>query len=179
MTLADLAALWRFDVPPLEIVLRGTLMYWFLFLLFRFALRRDSGSIGIADILLLVLVADASQNAMAGGYDSVSEGMLLVATIAGWSALMDWAGYRYPLLRKLVEPPAVVLVRHGKLVARNLRRELITVPELMSRLRENGIEKLAEVKYARIESDGDISVIRVQSGGEDGRRAGRDRPGGG
>jgi uncharacterized membrane protein YcaP (DUF421 family) len=175
----DFAGLWRFGVSPWELLIRGTLMYWFLFLLFRFALRRDAGSIGIADILLLVLVADASQNAMAGGYEGVGEGMLLVATIAGWSALMDWAGFRYPLLRKLVEPPSVVLVRHGKLVARNLRRELITVPELMSRLRENGIEKLAEVKYARIESDGDISVIRVQHGADDGRRAGHGRPGGG
>lgn len=175
----DFAGLWRFGVSPWELLIRGTLMYWFLFLMFRFALRRDAGSIGIADILLLVLVADASQNAMAGGYEGVGEGMLLVATIAGWSALMDWAGFRFPLLRKLVEPPSVVLVRHGKLVARNLRRELITVPELMSRLRENGIEKLAEVKYARIESDGDISVIRVQPGAGDGRRAGHGRPSGG
>ncbi|MGC4080023.1 MAG: DUF421 domain-containing protein [Rubrivivax sp.] len=176
MSLADFAELWRFGVSPWELVLRGTLMYWFLFLLFRFALRRDAGSIGIADILLLVLVADASQNAMAGGYEGVGEGMVLVATIAGWSALLDWAGYRFPLMRRLVEPPAVVLVRHGKLVARNLRRELITVPELMSRLRENGIEKLAEVKYARIESDGDISVIRMQSDGGDESRH-RDRAG--
>lgn len=175
MSLAELAGLWRFEVSPWELVLRGTAMYWFLFLLFRFALRRDAGSIGIADILLLVLVADASQNAMAGGYETVAEGMLLVATIAGWSALMDWAGYRFALLRRLLEPPAVVLVRHGRLVARNLRRELITVPELMSRLRENGIDKLAEVEYARIESDGEISVIRRRRGddGEEGRRRGR------
>ena len=69
----DLAALFRITVDPLEIVVRGTVMYWFLFALFRFVLRRDVGSIGIADVLLVVLIADASQNAMAGGYASITD----------------------------------------------------------------------------------------------------------
>ena len=80
----DWAGLFRFEMNPLELVVRGSLMYWFIFLLFRFLLRRDVGSIAIADILLLVLIADASQNALAGGYTSVTEGCVLVATIAGW-----------------------------------------------------------------------------------------------
>lgn len=79
----DLAALLRFDVSPGELLLRGSLMYWLLFLLFRFVLRRDTGSIAIADILLLVLIADASQNAMAGGYNTVAEGAVLVGTLVG------------------------------------------------------------------------------------------------
>jgi len=62
-----LAGLFAFDVSPLELVLRGTLVYWLLFLIFRFIMRRDVGAVGIADILLLVIIADASQNAMAGG----------------------------------------------------------------------------------------------------------------
>ena len=65
---------------PLELVVRGTAMYWVLFLLFRFVLRRDVGSIAIADVLLLVL-ADASQNAMAGGYETVSDGVELMAAL--------------------------------------------------------------------------------------------------
>ena len=64
----DWTGLLRFEMNPWELVLRGTLMYWFIYLLFRFVLRRDVGSIAIADILLLVLIADASQNALAGGY---------------------------------------------------------------------------------------------------------------
>ena len=72
------ADLLRFHVSPAEIALRGTAVYWFLFLLFRFVLRRGVGSLAITDILLLVLIADASQNAMAGGYDTVAEGALLV-----------------------------------------------------------------------------------------------------
>ena len=165
MTLQALAALFRFEVSPLELVLRGTLVYWFLFGVFRFALRRDAGSIGIADILLLVLVADAAQNGMSGGYKTVSEAFVLIGTICGWSWLMDWSAYRFRLMRRFVEPPPRVLVRHGKLIARNLRRELVTVPELMARLREHGIDKLADVKFARIEPEGDISVIRRRDEG--------------
>jgi uncharacterized membrane protein YcaP (DUF421 family) len=148
------------QLNPLELVLRGSAMYWFLFLLFRFVLRRDAGSLGIADILLLVLIADASQNAMSGGYDSVADGIVLVSTIAGWNWLMDWLSFRYSWARRFTEPPPLVLVRRGRLMARNLAREYITVPELMACLREQGVDKLADVKIARMEPDGQISVIR-------------------
>lgn len=160
MTLNDLAELLRFDVSPLELIVRGSAMYWFLFLLFRFVLRRDAGSLGIADILLVVLIADAAQNAMAGGYTSVAEGAVLVSTLIGWNWLMDWASYRFNAVRRFLEPPPVVLVRHGRIISRNLRSEMVTVPELMANLRTHGIDKLADVKIARMEPDGEISVIR-------------------
>ena len=73
--------LFQIHVPVTELMLRGTLVYWLLFLIFRFVLRRDVGAVGIADILLLVIVADAAQNAMSGGYDTFSEGAILVLTI--------------------------------------------------------------------------------------------------
>lgn len=152
--------LFRLGLNPLELIVRGTAVYWFLFLLFRFVLRRDAGSIGVADILMFVLIADAAQDAMSGGYTTVTDGLLLVLTIAGWNWLIDWAGYRFKFVRHWVEAPPVVLVRHGKLNATNMRREMITVPELMSKLRESGIDKLDQVKIARMESDGDISVIK-------------------
>jgi uncharacterized membrane protein YcaP (DUF421 family) len=160
----NVGALFGFGLHPLEIVLRGSAVYWFLFLLFRFVLRRDAGALGIADILLLVLIADASQNAMAGGYQTVAEGMLLVATIAGWSWATDMASYRFRTVRRWVDPPPLVLVRRGRLQRRNMRREYISTPELMASLREQGIDKLADVKIARMEPDGQISVIRAPRG---------------
>jgi uncharacterized membrane protein YcaP (DUF421 family) len=163
MTLPALLSVFQFSVDPLELVLRGSAVYVFLFLLLRFVLRRDVGSMGIADILLLVLLADASQNAMSGGYQTVADGFVLVATIAGWNWALDWAGYRFRAVRRFMAPAPVVLVRRGKLVRRNLRREMISVTELMARLREAGIDKLAEVKVARLEGEGDISVIRESS----------------
>ena len=157
--LADLFAI-HVSVP--ELVLRGTLVYWLLFVIFRFILRRDVGAVGIADILLLVIVADAAQNAMSGGYDTVAEGAILVLTIIGWNWLLDFLSYYVPAVRRFSAPQRLLLVQRGVLQRRNLRREYITLEELHAKLREEGIEKLAEVKHAWLEADGQISVIRMQ-----------------
>lgn len=156
----DFSELFQITVSPLEIVVRGTVIYWFLFLLFRFVLRRDVGSVGIADVLLLVLIADASQNAMAGGYESVTDGIILVATIAFWNYFLDWASYHSKAIRKMVEPPSILVIQNGQLMRKNMRRELLSRDELMAQLREQGVKDLTEVKEARMEGDGHISVIK-------------------
>ena len=170
MMLADLFAV---HVSALELFVRGTVLYWFLFLLFRFVLRRDVGQLGVADMLLLVLIADASQNAMAGGYDTVSEGLILVATIAGWNWLLDWAAFHSPALAKFIEPPTIQLIRNGRPLLRNLRSQRITLDDLHSQLREHGIESLRDVKRAYLENDGRLSVIT--RGGNGDSRGERDR----
>ena len=106
----DWGDLFRLTVDPLELIVRGTATYWFIFLLFRVLLRRSVGAIGIADVLLLVLIADAAQNAMAGEYKSITDGAILVTTIIGWNVLFDWLAYRFPRIGKLVEPRALPLV---------------------------------------------------------------------
>jgi uncharacterized membrane protein YcaP (DUF421 family) len=139
-----MAELFRLSVDPLELIVRGTAMYWFLFLMFRYVLRRDVGSIAIADVLLLVLIADASQNAMSGGYDSVTDGCILVATIAGWNYALDWASFHSRFVRRLVEPKPLMLVKDGRPQRRAMRREMVTMDELMAKLREHGYERLAQ-----------------------------------
>jgi len=151
--------LFEFQVSPWELIARGSLIYWFLFLLFRFVLRRDSGSLGLADVLLIVLIADAAQNGMSGPYNSVGEAMVLVGTIAGWNLLIDWLSFRYRWFARFAEPAVVPLVKHGVLVRKNLQREMLTDEELRSHLRQNGIANLADVKHAMLEPDGHISVI--------------------
>ena len=156
----DWAGLFTFTVAPLELFVRATIIYWFLFVVFRLILRRDVGSIGIADILLLVLIADAAQNAMSSDYRSVSDGLVLVSTIIGWNVLIDWLAFRFPLVRRLVQAPELLLVHRGAILHRNLRRELMTVDDLRAKLREQGVEDVREVKSARMESDGTISVVK-------------------
>jgi hypothetical protein len=156
--LQDLMA---FSVSPVEIIIRGTLMYWFLFLLFRFLLRRDIGTVGIGDFLFVVIVADASQNAMSGDAKSVADGVLLVVTLVFWNFLIDYVSYKSALIRRFTEPPSVILVKNGKPVLRNMRREYITRSDLHAKMREEGIEDIAKVKEMRLESDGTISVIQT------------------
>jgi len=89
----------------------------------------------------------------------VTDGIILVTTIIFWSYALDWFGYRFPFFQRLLHPPPVPLVRDGRMLARNMRRELITVDELMSHMREQGVKDLGEVQSAHIEGDGRISVI--------------------
>ncbi|MBP0599845.1 DUF421 domain-containing protein [Herbaspirillum sp. LeCh32-8] len=149
-----------FSVSPLEIVLRGTLIYLFLFVFFRFVLRRDTGNVGVGDFLLVVIVADASQNGMSGDSDTVPDALLLVLTLMTWNYLIDVASFHSTRLRKLLEPRPLPLVQHGRLLRRNMRKEFVTIDEIHAKLREKGIGELAEVEAMTMESDGEISVLR-------------------
>jgi len=148
-----------FSMSPLEILIRGTIMYWFLFLLLRFLLRRDTGSAGISGILFVVLLGDAAQNAMIGNGNTVADGAMLIATLAAWNYLLDWLGSRVPLMARLTDPPAILLVRDGSVIGRNMRREHITLAEVESQLRKKGLERLDQVKRMYLENDGGFSVI--------------------
>src|SRR4030095_3321310 len=150
-------------LSPWELVIRGTCIYWFLFLLFRFVLRRDAGSLGLADILMIVLIADAAQNGMSGEYKSVSEALVLVGTIAFWNYIIDWLSFRYPWFARFAEPRVVPLVRHGRVVTANLRREMVTGEKLKGQLRESGIEHIEDVRHAFLEADEHLSVIKFSS----------------
>ncbi|HYG42932.1 MAG TPA: YetF domain-containing protein [Bordetella sp.] len=156
----DWPELFRLTVPPLELIVRGSLMYWFILVVLRMAGRRDVGSLGVADMLVLVLIADAAQNGMAGQYQSITDGAILVATIVGWVALIDRLTFFLPWLGRLLEADKVCLVRDGQMLRRNMRREYITPEELMSELRQHGFEDLSSVRRAYIEPDGNISVLK-------------------
>jgi uncharacterized membrane protein YcaP (DUF421 family) len=155
----DWKALFLPDIPLIEIVLRGSIMYLSLFILLRIILKRQSGTLGITDLLLITLLADASQNGMAGEYKSIPNGILLVATIIFWNFALDWLSYKSPILQRLIEPPPLLLVKNGQLLRRNMRKELVTDEELMVQLREQGVSDISKVKEAYMESDGHISVV--------------------
>lgn len=157
---ADITELMRFTVPPLELVLRGTIMFWFLFLIFRLILRRNIGSASVTDFLFVVILGDAAQNAMIGEGTSVSDGMVLVSTLVMWNYAVDSLSYHYPWIDRIISARKLCLVRDGKLQRRNLRKELITLDELYEKIREAGLESLDQVKTMYMESDGEISVIK-------------------
>jgi uncharacterized membrane protein YcaP (DUF421 family) len=154
---------WRSVFVPsgsiLEIFIRGSIAYLVILAFFR-VFRRDSGSLGPADLLVVVLVADAVQNGMAGEYKSITEGILLVGTIFMWNFVLDWLGYRYAFVYWLLHSPPLLLVRDGRIQGRNLRSEMITREDLIEQLREQGVEKVSEVKRCYLEGDGRMSVIK-------------------
>ena len=146
------------SVSPLELIVRGSAMYLFLFVLFRFVIRRRIGSVGMADIL--VIVADAAQNGMSGEYKSVTEAVILVSTLIAWNLIIDRLNYHVPALRPILEPPPLLLSDNGKVLWRNLRHEQVSEDELKTKLREQGVGDPSEVAKSYMEPDGQITVLK-------------------
>jgi uncharacterized membrane protein YcaP (DUF421 family) len=146
-----------------EIVLRGSIMYLGLFAVLRFMGRRQAGNFGPADLLVIVLIADAAQNGLGKDYGSVTEGLILVLTIVCWEYLIDWLQYRYPALRPILTARSLTLIEDGRVNQANLQRELLTEDELRAQLREKEVVRYDEVKLAKLEGDGRLSVIKARS----------------
>ena len=127
-----------------EIALRGAIMYLALFGMFRLLPRRHIGLLGTSDLLVVVIIADAAQNGLAGEYVSITEGLVLVGTILLLDYAIDWVDYRFPRLR-LNAPTPMPLVRDGRVVASTLSREKITEDELRALLREQGVDDIGDI----------------------------------
>jgi uncharacterized membrane protein YcaP (DUF421 family) len=147
---------------PLELVLRASLMYLLILAGFRL-FRRDAGSLSVSDLLVVVLIADAAQNGLAGEYRSITEGAIVVGTIFAWNYALDWLAFHSRIGYWLLHPPPLLLVSHGQILGRNLRSEFITRGDLLEQLREQGVEDVRNVKKCYLESDGKMSVIREDS----------------
>jgi uncharacterized membrane protein YcaP (DUF421 family) len=143
-----------------EMMLRGTVMYLCLFLIMRFAMLRQSSTIAISDIVVIVVIADAAQNAFAKEYRSITEGLVLVATIVVWDIVLNWLSYRFKVFERLLAPAPLELVRDGRMNRRNMRKEFITEEELLSQFRQQGVSDIANVKVACVEGNGEISIVK-------------------
>ena len=152
------------SVHPLEMFIRGSVVYLFLFSLLRFLLKRESSDVGVTNLLVIVLLADAAQNAMAAEYHSITDGLVLVTTIIGWSYFLDWLSYRSRFLNRLIRPGKLLLAHNGRMLEENMRKELITEEELMVEVRSHGYQCLDEVKEIYMEPNGLISVIGKSPG---------------
>jgi len=143
----------------IELVIRASVMYLLIVAAFR-VFRRDAGSLSVSDLLVVVLIADAAQNGMAGEYRSITEGAVVVGTIFAWNYILDWSAYHSKFMSWLLQPPPLLLIRDGHFLFRNLRSQLMTKEDVLEQLREQGVEDVLTVKKAFLEGDGKLSVIR-------------------
>jgi uncharacterized membrane protein YcaP (DUF421 family) len=172
----DLNAIFGMTLPVIELFVRGSIMFWFLVLVFRVVLRRDVGSMGITDFLFIVLLGDAAQNGMIGDATSATDAVVLISTLVFWNVLVDWSTSRFPFIERMLAARRLCLVKNGRLNRRNMRREFISDKELMSKVREEGLEDLSRIKAMYLESDGEISLIRQPGGEDDGSDPGLKKP---
>ncbi|HUS10949.1 MAG TPA: YetF domain-containing protein [Pyrinomonadaceae bacterium] len=146
------------ETPVLEQIARGSALYLLILIITRIMPRRTGGELGMMDLIFVILIAEAASHSL-GDYSSVADGVVMIGTLVACNYAINLLTYWSPFVERLVSSPPLQVVRNGKLLRQNLRRELITVEEFMSHLREEGIGDIKQVKSAHIEGDGKISFV--------------------
>ncbi len=150
--------MWKLAVPWWELIARALIIYVFLLVLLRLTGKRQVGQLAPFDLVLLLVLSNAVQNAMNGGDNSITAGLLLALTLIVLNVGMANLTWRSRRLEALFEGKPRVLIHNGKLQLRLLARERITRHELMAALRDAGVSKLEDVGVAVLETSGHISV---------------------
>ncbi len=143
----------------LDVALRSTAVYVFMIIAFRIFGKRELSQLSIADLVLIVLISNAVQNAMVGENTSLLGGLTAATVLFSLNMLLGYLMFRFKKIRTLVESEPVTLIYNGKVLRKNLENVLLTMDELNSAVREHGVEKAEDVSLAILEVDGNISVI--------------------
>ncbi len=122
-------------------------------------LRRTGGELAIMDLIFIILIAQAAAHSL-GDYSSITESFIVICTLIFWNYIVNWLSFKIPLVSKIVSAPPLQIVKSGKMLRRNMRREFITEDELKDSFHKQGIEDILQVKTAYVEGDGTITVIK-------------------
>lgn len=152
-------------MPLDEIGVRATIVYLAVVVLIRLIPKRNAGHVSPNDMLTLIVIGTLATDAIIAEDSTLADKLVMIGFIVVWSYLLDFIEYRVPAVRGLLRDQQTILVDRGKMVRRNMRREMVTEDELRAVLRKEGIDDLASVRSACMEADGEISVIA-----DDGRR---------
>ena len=153
MTIFDMTTPWY------EILLRTFVVYLVVLILLRTAGKRELGQMTPFDLVVILVIANAVQNAMTGGDNSLTGGILAAATLTFVNIAVGRWGATIPVFRRLVASEPRLLLQDGKPIMENLEAERIDVEELEMAARQHGIPALDEVAAAVLEEDGSISII--------------------
>lgn len=146
--------------PLLEIAFRTGFVYLALLLGLRLTGKRQAGQMTPFDFLLLLLLANAVQNAMTGPDTSLAGGLVAAGTLFVMNMGVAWSVRRSRKAEHVIEGVPTFLIRHGQILNANLVKEGITRDDLLRSLREHGVNTVEEVHAAVLEVDGSVSVIK-------------------
>ena len=144
----------------MDIVLRAVVVFCFLLVLTRVIGRRELSSLQPFDLILIIILGDAVQQGLTQDDYSLTGAFLAIGTIAVLQVLVSWIGFRFPRSRPVLEGTPIVVVQDGDVIERNARRERLSVDEIRESARLQGIARLSDVKWAVLETNGQISFIK-------------------
>jgi uncharacterized membrane protein YcaP (DUF421 family) len=146
------------------LVLRAVLVYLFLLVLLRMTGKRQVGQLAPFDLILLLVLSNAVQNAMNGGDNSYTAGVISAGTLVGINYLVSFGTYRSKWFSSIIEGKPTILIHNGKVDERAMRHEQMTHHELMAALRAEGLSSIDQVHVAILENTGRISVLPFREG---------------
>ena len=149
------------EVPAWNIILRTVFVYLAVLVALRIAGKREMGQMTVFDLVVLLLLANAVQNAMVGPDTSLTGGIIAAAVLVAMNALLAKLRLHSPRLRRLVEGSPTLLVLHGEIIQKHLQHEGIDQESLEAALREHGVSKVSDVEMAVLEIDGSVSVVQM------------------
>ena len=154
------------EITIAEKVLRSVVVYLFLLIAFRFTGKRQVGQLTPFDLVVLLIISNVVQNAVIGADNSLGGGLIGALTILLLNYAVVEIAFRYKRARRLLEATPTLLIHNGNVLHENLRRERVTLDDLLAALRKNGMVEPSQVRYAVLEENGAISVVpRAAQGG--------------
>jgi uncharacterized membrane protein YcaP (DUF421 family) len=150
--------MWQLTLPWWEFVFRALIVYVFLMVLLRITGRRQVGQLSPFDLVLLLVLSNGLQNAMNGGDNSVSAGIILSLTLVGANWLVGWVAWRSKAFSRAVEGRPEVLIHNGHVFRDIMEREHLSQSDLDAALRRAGSSCIEDVQFAVLETNGQISV---------------------
>jgi uncharacterized membrane protein YcaP (DUF421 family) len=147
----------------MDLVLRAVIIFLLVFVFTRALGRRELSTLQPFDFVLLVVIGDLIQQGVTQNDLSVTGVVIVVCTIGVMQVGLSYLGYRFRRVRPLLQGEPIVLVEKGKVIDRNMRRERLTLDDLTEKARLSEIESIDEIKWAVLETNGDISFIKQSS----------------
>jgi uncharacterized membrane protein YcaP (DUF421 family) len=144
----------------MDAVTRGLFIYLFLLVLFRLAGTRTVAQLTSFDLVLLLIISEATQQAMIDGDDSITNSVLLIMTLVGADIAMSLIRQRWPKTEKWFDGSPIVIVEHGRPLREVMQKVRVDEDDVIAAAREHhGLERLSQVRYAVLETSGGITII--------------------
>lgn len=151
--------MWSLIHPWWEYIFRAVVVYAYVFALLRIVGKKQVGELGPFDLVLLLILSEAVSTALTGGDNSLTAGLISVTTFVVMNYLVDYTTFKSKKIEKVLDGQALVIIKEGKINEQVRQKEKVTYEEIRSAMREHGVSQLSEVKFAMLETNGQISII--------------------
>lgn len=150
--------MFELETPLAELIARGAFLFFGFTFIFRILPRRTGSELSPMDLVFLLLITEAASHSL-GDFSSLTDGSVQIGVFVGLNYLTNKLTYHFPAVGRLLEQKPLLVIKDGRIILENLRREALTEDELKGNLRMVGVGDVSEVKLAYVESDGRVSVV--------------------